>query len=197
MRSLHTVSLCENDFQHSGNFDGELLPEKTAHLIFILTGFEVPATIVISEKYRPPIALQLNRKLRGKFAVQYYGDVVFERALNSMLKSSEDKEHIMGMCRWLSILTDEHRKMMRAVCIKLGPRVPAIRLGDLDAASMTWGIIWPHRYDHCFDGLTLTLKIMSVGGEEQRSNTVNSAEARRFHESLHWFFSRDKTPQLL
>lgn len=85
--------------------------------------------------------------------------------------------------------------MMRAVCVRLWPGVPTIGGSNNDAAFLFWGMLWFHRYDHCFDQLILTVKVMSDAGEEQWSHTVDSNEARQFHERTNWFLTRDWAPE--
>lgn len=45
--------------------------------------FHIPATVLIDESFKPPIALQLNRKLRAKFAKDYYVHGIFTGKLTA------------------------------------------------------------------------------------------------------------------
>ncbi|CZT20262.1 uncharacterized protein RCC_06120 [Ramularia collo-cygni] len=39
---------------------------------------QIPCAVVLTNGYKSPVGLQLNRKIRGKFAKKYYGRTTFE-----------------------------------------------------------------------------------------------------------------------
>lgn len=70
--------------------------------------------------YTPPIALQISRKSRSKFAEMYYSNTVFyfptSRRYSLLERSLSDMGSPYQLCRmWLQSLTAEHRSMIRTI----------------------------------------------------------------------------------
>lgn len=60
----------------------QALPQELQDTILCFTsGFQISANVAIEKSYQPPVALQLNRKLRAKFNKEYYGGASFTVAL--------------------------------------------------------------------------------------------------------------------
>lgn len=75
-----------NNIETTNELDSRIqsLAQELQDTILSFTdGFHIPATVAIAESYRPPVALQLNRKLRAKFAKEYYGGATFVAIVNS------------------------------------------------------------------------------------------------------------------
>lgn len=89
----------------------QALPQELQDTILSFTdAFHIPDTQNPRRKrYKPPVALQLNRKLRAKFAQEYYSSVIFEGF------------GLFDLIIWLRSLRDHHKVLVRNLQLTLSP----------------------------------------------------------------------------
>lgn len=114
---------------------------------------QLPGTVLISESYKPPVALQLNQKLRAEFAAKYYVETIFESAAaynndeNSMLDYAGVSKSVPKSFfhKWLFSLRKSHLSIVGTVKftvkVNVGARVQQI---TREAYSHYLQTMWDH-----------------------------------------------------
>lgn len=117
----------------------QALPQELQDLVISFTDvFHIPIKVTINQfdadrrkevaswrkrsysaRYQPPVALQLNRKLRAKFAQDYYSNVMFEcltESFNDTIGPCSRRIAQTGLDHlafWFASLEDKHKSMIR------------------------------------------------------------------------------------
>lgn len=99
-----------------------------------LQDVQLLASVLVDASYKPPVALQLNSKMRAEFAKKYYGSTVFEYRVvrygnEAFLEKSGDKCLLEA---WACSLTPEHQTILGTVRIlrASGMRIMDTVFGD-------------------------------------------------------------------
>jgi hypothetical protein len=97
---------------HAGtNLDSRIqaLPQELQDAILEHTdAFHILPTTCVTQQYKPPVALQLNRKLRAKFVAEYYSATIFEYQFPPTGDElMADRGETLAL--WLSKLWESHR----------------------------------------------------------------------------------------
>lgn len=96
----------------------------------------VPATVHITKDFKPPIALQQNRKLRAKFAQDYYGTSVFKSEVRHLLfLSPARKSESLLLTDYFRSLSKTHKDMMESLQVIRTDRPVPKHFGVLIATS--------------------------------------------------------------
>lgn len=175
-----------SQIQTSAQLDSHIqaLPQELQDATISLTDIfhvDTTASVHIDTSYKPPVALQLNRKLRTTYAARYYSTTTF--VSNCRLPTSTGVLHkqqlenaIREISTWLSSLSEAHQRMMRHMCIKR-PVFLNTHPGKLLSWDL-WRKIWPQHHTGCFEQFEITYDGVSEEGEIMQSMTVNATMAR-------------------
>ena len=97
----------------------QALPQELQDMIF---GYAtIPSTSntdLLPQQYRPPSALQINRKTRGKFASEYYPATTIRVDFHRL----EDNDNVRMLGRFMDSLLATHLDIVQA--IEIDERIP-------------------------------------------------------------------------
>lgn len=98
------------------------LPKELQDSIIDLTSIlDVPTSVFVNDSYKPPVALQLNRRIRAKYAEKYYSTTVFEfeypnKAFNGFgWHGFGWHEPKPGLDKWVASLKAEHTDVITSI----------------------------------------------------------------------------------
>lgn len=94
------------------------LCQELQDIIFAFA-YQIPPHVLLTDNYNPPTALQLNHELRERYALEYYGNTIFECKCED---GSELQQFIWNQGQhcfraWARSLSDTHRLMIANVHI--------------------------------------------------------------------------------
>lgn len=122
-------AIARNAFRMSDPLAAKIqdLPQELKDKIFTLyRGAQIPTTIFIDKSYKPPVMLQLDRKLRASFSAQYYGNRLIE-VRDPILFEYPPPGRLSGRIRvpvferWVRLLTDTHLAMLGTLMFSAPP----------------------------------------------------------------------------
>lgn len=172
------------DSSSSGLLDGNIqaLPQELQDLILeFLEEIQTPDRIILTTHYKPPSALQLNRKRRAEFAKKYYSTTVFEFLTCEPLSGAEPYLSVLvpqtGQWHfsliWLRNVDVGHRTILRALCISLlGPGSAPLPepLPELPPETPLETPALRSRLDE--NSRTARMAIMTISGREYRNADI-------------------------
>lgn len=125
-------AITESQASEALNARIQALPQELQDAIRERTdAFQIPAFITITDptilkpracgtylpikSYKPPVALQLNRKLRAEFAKDYYSSITLIFQLKRLQESDFVYTEFQNLRTWITGLSESHRMALRTV----------------------------------------------------------------------------------
>jgi hypothetical protein len=142
----------------------QALAQELQDEIFSFAFLQIPISVFIDKDYKPPMALQLNRKLRARFAKAYYANVMF------MCKGHKYERYKHYMAAWASQLEKQHRDAIQKIHYTIvGAAATPLRCvhGRNFYRTMAYGIQWAQgpRRSEPQEKFRLVLNFVDAGGK--------------------------------